>query len=70
MPLPVGGRIEDLEKLYQNGLFGDQDDPKRPPIPVGVSKTQPHAARVLASAAGEWARETGTRAACGYGEAI
>ena len=23
---------EDLEKLYQNGLFEDQGDPKRPPI--------------------------------------
>gem|GEM_PF-6542061 len=29
---PVGGRNEDLEKLYQNGLFGDQGDPKWPPI--------------------------------------
>ena len=29
---PVGGRNEDLEKLYQNGLFGDQGDPKRRPI--------------------------------------
>ena len=28
MPLPVGGRNEDLQKLYQSGLFGDQRDPK------------------------------------------
>jgi hypothetical protein len=32
MTLLVGWRCEDLEKLYRNGLFGDQADPKRPPI--------------------------------------
>ena len=37
----------------------------------GVSNRRSHTPpRVWASAAGKWARETGTRAACGYGDAI